>query len=181
MTLRLTLGLGVLATLAACGRSIGDACLISTDCSATGDRSCDLSQPGGYCTVEGCDDHSCPSDSVCVRFFPIDFLTEACQRPTSSAADTSADGGTTSELVCGSADNICVPCKPGVDGDVCADGPDPGLCAPRSTEHRLCVKTCGGNGDCRGGYECRQGKTHGSIPLLSNPGANASFCVPQAS
>jgi hypothetical protein len=36
--------------------------------------------------------------------------------------------------------------------EVCTVG---GLCAPRSSEVRFCMATCGGHGDCRTGYECR--------------------------
>jgi hypothetical protein len=173
--LRLALGLGALTALAACGRNIGDGCSISTDCSAAGDRSCDLSQPGGYCTIEGCDDHSCPDSSVCVRFFPIDFLNTGC------IADKNDPNP------CMDAADICISCDPAGDGAICgtdttgaplADGVQPGLCAPRSTEHRLCVKTCSNNGDCRGGYECRKGGTRGSVPLISDPNGTAQFCVP---
>lgn len=73
-----------------CGRKIGDSCKANADCSALGDRFCDISvrpiydrngqeiQGGGYCTVEGCDVRldtndepvdSCPGEAVCVRFF----------------------------------------------------------------------------------------------------------------
>ena len=37
---------------------MGDSCQTSTDCDPNGNRVCDLSQPGGYCTILGCDrDH----------------------------------------------------------------------------------------------------------------------------
>ena len=51
-----------------CTPSIGDGCLISTDCSTRGDRVCDTSQPSGYCTVLGCRSGSCPDDAACVLF-----------------------------------------------------------------------------------------------------------------
>jgi hypothetical protein len=83
----------------ACGRKIGDACTTSADCDpSTGTRSCDLSQPGGYCVIEGCDARSCPSDSFCVRFFPEIFVRKLC-------ADTCA----ADEVCVGSdADAVCV-------------------------------------------------------------------------
>src|ERR1041384_3478092 len=64
------LGLGVLLALASgvagCGHKIGDACTNSADCDPSGgNRTCDISQPGGYCIIEGCDARSCPDDSVC--------------------------------------------------------------------------------------------------------------------
>jgi hypothetical protein len=146
--LRLALGVGALAALAACGRSIGDSCSTNAECSANGDRTCDMSQPGGYCTIEGCDANSCPSDSICVRFFPEQFLTKVCN----PAVITDC-----------SADEVCLAV---------------GLCAQRADERRVCEKSCGSDDDCRGGYQCRPGGTQGSMPLLSDPNATASFCAP---
>jgi hypothetical protein len=59
-------------SLGACKKDIGDACKNSIDCSQESERLCDISQPGGYCTIEGCDEKTCPEQSVCVRFFPHD-------------------------------------------------------------------------------------------------------------
>lgn len=61
-----------LLAIAACAPSIGDSCGGSRDCSTTGDRVCDLAQPGGYCTILGCDPDTCPGSSLCVewRFEP---------------------------------------------------------------------------------------------------------------
>jgi hypothetical protein len=52
----------------ACARKIGDNCSISTDCSTQGDRICDVSQPGGYCTQLGCRANGCPDSAACVLF-----------------------------------------------------------------------------------------------------------------
>ena len=52
-----------------------------------------------------------------------------------------------------------------MDPIVCPNGPtndcaadelclNSGLCVKRSYETRSCAYTCGGNGDCRGGYDC---------------------------
>jgi hypothetical protein len=60
------LSLGV--TLVGCTPSIGDACSYATECSARGDRVCDTTQPGGYCTVANCGRGTCPEGSVCVLF-----------------------------------------------------------------------------------------------------------------
>lgn len=57
-----------LGALVSCTPSIGDGCLISTDCSTRGDRVCDTSQPAGYCTILGCRSGSCPDDAACVLF-----------------------------------------------------------------------------------------------------------------
>jgi hypothetical protein len=62
---------------------------------------------------------------------------------------------------------------------------------PRAAERRYCELRCGSNGDCRGGYVCREAgievkdwtptsNTYGSIALVAN--ANLStvvkFCAP---
>lgn len=58
----------LLLSASACGRGIGDACETSLRCSASGTRLCDMTQPGGYCTLAACQPGNCPSDSVCVTF-----------------------------------------------------------------------------------------------------------------
>lgn len=68
--LSLALALTALAALSACGKKIGDACQITSDCSSDNDRLCDVSPPDGYCTIAGCDFGTCPSEAVCVRFYP---------------------------------------------------------------------------------------------------------------
>jgi hypothetical protein len=60
--------LGLLAVLTACRPEIGDKCQVSTDCSVRGDRLCDTSQPGGYCTQFNCRANSCPDQAGCVLF-----------------------------------------------------------------------------------------------------------------
>ncbi len=60
--------LGVVFLLLGCASKIGDSCTTSTECSAQGDRLCDTSQPGGYCTVPGCSEDSCPSEASCIAF-----------------------------------------------------------------------------------------------------------------
>ncbi len=136
-----------------------------------------MSQPGGYCTIEGCDQQSCPSDSACVRFFPEKFLSQpcdpACALPDSPVISTDASMAprcpgppppcSDPSAVC-AADQLCLPS---------------GLCVPRADEQRLCVRTCNNNGDCRGGYECRVAGTLGSLPLITDPCATVSFCAPQ--
>src|SRR6478609_10684360 len=64
------LGLGLLTAALAlgCTPQIGDKCTVSTNCSTTGDRLCDVTQPGGYCTKFNCEPGSCPEDSVCINF-----------------------------------------------------------------------------------------------------------------
>jgi hypothetical protein len=144
----------VVATVGAgCKREIGDECTTATDCNPNGTRSCDSSQPGGYCTVQGCDETSCPEEAACIRYFPAKYLTRPC--------------------------DIANPTDPNVGcqaNEICLDA---GLCAPMSAELRYCVKTCDNNDDCRGGYECRLAGTRGSMALTSNVDAVVHFCAPQ--
>jgi hypothetical protein len=58
----------LLALASGCAPKIGDKCTVSTDCSVSGDRLCDSTQPGGYCTVFNCEPNACPDDSLCVAF-----------------------------------------------------------------------------------------------------------------
>lgn len=74
----------VVATAAAqgCAPEIGDSCSISTDCSSNADRICDTAQPGGYCTIQGCDPDGCPDNAVCVewRFSPSRTTVTYCMQ-----------------------------------------------------------------------------------------------------
>src|SRR4051812_38010306 len=65
---RSLLAAAVIGMLAGCTPSIGDKCVLSTDCSTRGDRLCDTSQPDGYCTQFNCSKNGCPDDSACVLF-----------------------------------------------------------------------------------------------------------------
>jgi hypothetical protein len=56
-----------------------------------------------------------------------------------------------------------------------------GNCVPRSSEVRFCMKTCSSNGDCRGGYECRDLDKmilHGGEPVLA-PGVPIDSKAPK--
>lgn len=53
-----------------CAPEIGDECETALDCSSSGSRQCDRTQPGGYCTIVGCERGTCPEESVCVKFRP---------------------------------------------------------------------------------------------------------------
>jgi hypothetical protein len=150
--LRAALCLPLLLSLWACGKKIGDECKTAIDCNEEDDsRSCDISQPGGYCTVEGCDEKSCPSEAACVRFFPHLYLDQSVK------CDPAAN-------------DACAP------QDLCLDA---GYCAPRSSELRRCVLKCGDNGDCRSGYECRLSGALGSMALTGKPGSKVKFCAPR--
>ena len=77
------LGIAALICLtSACAPKIGDSCDNSTDCSVNGDRVCDTAQPGGYCTVRGCDPDSCQEGAICVewRFSPSRTATTYCMK-----------------------------------------------------------------------------------------------------
>jgi len=56
--------------LGACAPEIGDECETSVDCDIQNKRTCDLTQPDGYCTLAGCDTGTCPDEAVCVAFRP---------------------------------------------------------------------------------------------------------------
>jgi hypothetical protein len=126
---RLLVCLSLSLALAACGEEIGDSCSLSTDCSSTGTRICDTNSPGGYCTVIGCDVGTCPEEAVCVRFFPVTSSNRVCDPAVEDI----------SENAC-TADEVCTIQK---------------ICSPRNSEVRFCMRTCGGDGDCRSEYECR--------------------------
>jgi uncharacterized membrane protein YgcG len=58
-----------LSALSGCTPEIGDDCASSLDCSQQSDRLCDITQPGGYCTIFNCEPDTCPPDEgVCVAF-----------------------------------------------------------------------------------------------------------------
>lgn len=92
--------IAALAALAAgCGKEIGDACIVSSDCSPSGDRQCDNSQKEGYCTIMGCDFSTCPEEAACIRFFMGSFANKACDDPA---------GGCSLDELC-DLNNRCVP------------------------------------------------------------------------
>jgi hypothetical protein len=157
--------LTLLAGAGACGRNIGDACTNNVDCDPSGGtRTCDQSQPGGYCLIEGCDARSCPEDSFCVRFFPEPFLLNL-DALSSQACDPNAEVGASG---CPS-------------GEVCVPAVASGVCVRLSLERRVCVQNCSGDGDCRGGYVCQPTRVGGAIPLTPNSTATPSFCKPKSS
>jgi hypothetical protein len=67
--------------LSGCKAKIGDDCTTSTDCSVQGDRLCDISQPGGYCTVFNCEPGGCPEEAACVAFDSQVDANSACYDP----------------------------------------------------------------------------------------------------
>jgi hypothetical protein len=59
-----------------CQPDIGDACTTNAQCSLTGDRLCDPTSPGGYCTQFNCLPGKCPDEAACVGFYSK--LSNAC-------------------------------------------------------------------------------------------------------
>ena len=184
-------------TAGGCGHDIGDSCKTSVDCDPNGTRSCDLSQPGGYCTLAGCDETSCPSGATCIRLFPEKFLS-ASATTTSTAfgmpcGPSHADAACDPLTICatsGTSSGLCTECDPahedvpsdaGVTQNRCLSDEiclDSGLCAKQSSEQRECAKACSSNNDCRSGYDCRKAGEMGSMVLATNPLATTSFCAP---
>lgn len=64
------LGLAGLVAAVGCAPELGDSCNNNTDCSIQGDRQCDRSAPGGYCTIPDCVAGACKGEGYCVRFEP---------------------------------------------------------------------------------------------------------------
>jgi hypothetical protein len=153
---RLALLLLVLSA-AACGKEIGDKCIISTDCSPNGDRQCDSSSKEGYCTIQGCDVGTCPEEAVCVRFFTGNFANLPCDPDTEDAGTNDC----TLDELCSLA----------------------GHCVPRSSEVRFCMRVCESGDDCRDGYECRDlelMRVHGGEPVLkAGDDSVPNFCAIQ--
>jgi hypothetical protein len=166
------------ALASACSKKIGDGCQTNIDCAQDGTRICDLSQPGGYCTEDGCDDSSCPSESICVRFFDQKFPTGTCSTPPGTVGTCNSPPDTVDECRTSGQclpNELCVVCGPS------SSAPEPyACCVPSASERRYCAAKCGGNGDCRGGYVCRTSNTLGSLALLADPEASstAKFCAP---
>ncbi len=94
-----------LAVLGGCKKVIGDSCNTSADCSIQGDRQCDISQSGGYCTVVPCDPGTCPDNGECVTF----NAHSARLRRTYCMAGCSQDSDCRSDYHCVHPDSIaCV-------------------------------------------------------------------------
>jgi hypothetical protein len=93
----------LLALASGCAPKIGDKCTLSTDCSVSGDRLCDSTQPGGYCTVFNCEPNACPDNSLCVA-----FNEPTCSTPAESVrfertfcmATCESDGDCRADYVC---------------------------------------------------------------------------------
>ncbi|HEY7953966.1 MAG TPA: hypothetical protein VII38_01700 [Polyangia bacterium] len=159
-----------LATVSGCGHNIGDSCTVNVDCSIAGDRFCDISSPGGYCTVDGCDVDTCPSEAVCIR-----FLTPIQDQPCNLMSMSGPpDNGCSIDERCVCDDSIAGQCQ----------NNDAAHCAPESTERRWCQLRCHTDSDCRIGYKCVEPGSNGAEPVpipLADGGVKTEFikfCAP---
>lgn len=87
--------MALFALASGCAPRIGDGCYTQTNCSINGDRVCDITQPGGYCTVFDCAPDTCADSSVCVRFEPdtARLARNVCMRRCSSDGDCRTGSG----------------------------------------------------------------------------------------
>jgi hypothetical protein len=162
---------GLLVLSSACGKNIGDECTYNTDCDPQGTRVCDVAQPSGYCTIEGCDNrtNACPEDSVCVRFFPTAGMIVACAPEHEAVCSDRTPG-------CDPADPACCRCTAGE--ECIAEG----YCIRRELERRNCMATCGSDADCRDVYACFATGVGGAELIPHDDGTPpgvARFCAPR--
>jgi hypothetical protein len=64
--------------LFACQPEVGDACSNASDCSVQGERTCDTTLPGGYCTLFGCSADSCPDEAACIGYQSLVSIAPEC-------------------------------------------------------------------------------------------------------
>lgn len=146
------IALTALATplLLACPNRIGDPCRVSTDCSTTEPRHCDLSvriDGEGECIIEGCGRDTCPRRSACIASFGAEFISKACDpsREDIATCAMSMPEGEPCQQPLPPLDD-CLP------NEFCL--PE-GLCADELSARMSCRATCKNNRDCRSGYSCR--------------------------
>jgi hypothetical protein len=64
--------------LVSCQPEIGDSCSNASDCSQQGERTCDITEPGGYCTIFGCNIDNCPEEAACIGFQSVVSIAPEC-------------------------------------------------------------------------------------------------------
>ena len=116
---------------AGCQPEIGDSCTTSVDCAATGDRICDVTQPGGYCTIFNCEPGTCPEEAACIGYNGSPSTAPGCLDPR---------GGS-------------------------------------RFQRSFCMRTCGGDGDCRSGYSCVTISAETGAVVLESGQATARVCM----
>lgn len=67
-----------LVAASGCQPLIGDDCATDLDCSRIGDRICDTTQPGGYCTQFNCGATTCPEEAICIAFANTPSIASGC-------------------------------------------------------------------------------------------------------
>jgi hypothetical protein len=156
----------LVALCGACRPEIGDPCRRAIDCSARGDRQCDLSNTSrdprgqGECILEGCSRDSCPKEAVCVKVYSSKFLSVACD-PQREDIEVGVDDCDPNE--------ICLP---------------EGLCADEITARTSCRRECKRESECRSGYDCVEIGSNGVYLAadLDHPTRleTAQICAPEA-
>ncbi len=119
-----------------CSPKIGDSCTVSTNCSASGDRLCDITEPGGYCTIFNCEPDTCPADSACINFGTELSSVDRCQSSQGNSpyqrsfcmASCSVDGDCRGGYKCQAANALgAVLADNTGNGKVCAVAPAEGM------------------------------------------------------
>jgi hypothetical protein len=157
---------GVLAL--GCTPKIGDDCSVSTNCSTTGDRLCDVTQPGGYCTKFNCEPGSCPEDSVCVNFGTKLSPVAGCAPSQANSpykrsfcmASCEDDNDCRESYRClAPTDLNAVLAEHSSGSKVCAVPPKP---VPTGTSNEVCLGSDAGVGPAQGGSSAIAGSGGGS-------------------
>jgi len=140
-----------------CTPKIGDDCTVSTNCSTAGDRLCDITQPGGYCTVFNCEPGSCPADSVCVNFGTSLSPVAGCAPSQGNSpyqrsfcmATCGSDGDCRADYKCLKPTELnAVSAEHSNDSRVCAVPPK---AAPTGTSNQVCLGSDAGAEPAEGG------------------------------
>ena len=128
-----------------CKPQIGDECTVSTNCSISGDRLCDITQPGGYCTVFNCSAGTCPADSLCLNFGTSLSPVDGCATSSGTSpyqrsfcmATCSSNGDCRGGYACKSAGQLgAVLAETSRSGSVCAVEPKG---APTDNSNEVCL------------------------------------------
>jgi len=151
VSVRFTGAVAIALAAAGCLPKIGDHCTTSLDCSQTGQRQCDITQPNGYCTYFNCEPDNCPDSAACVAF--NNSLDPACGTVNSGGeprfertfcmAPCNQDSDCRAEYVCVSPtergglaidvvhphDKVCL-VKVAISSPADSTGPVPGVCNP---------------------------------------------------
>jgi hypothetical protein len=122
--------LALALTAAACTPKIGDSCVLSTDCSSQGNRQCDTSMPGGYCTIYNCGPNGCPDYAACYLFHPAVQGCDYNDRSASRTGKSFCMAGCKSNSDCRAGYNCEDPRLPPWNADLLDDNQDQKVCVP---------------------------------------------------